>query len=231
MRPYVICHMCTSLDGRIIGQRWGKLPGYRHESQLFETTAASFGIGAWLVGTTTMDEFDGRKGTLPRAKEIIPRRDHIANRKSKSLGIGADAKGTLRFQHDEVGGDHVVLLVTNRVSNDYLAHLQSAGVSYLFCGQAKLDLHTALRKLGSAFGLRKLMLQGGGKFNGAMLQAGLVDEISHITVPVADGGEAVAMMFDGHPSRHAAAKLRLFSHKILPGGAVWCRYKVVAKHR
>jgi 2,5-diamino-6-(ribosylamino)-4(3H)-pyrimidinone 5'-phosphate reductase len=230
MRPYVICHMCTSLDGRIIGQRWGKLPGYQHESQLFETTAASFGIGAWLVGTTTMDEFDGRKGKLPRAKEIIARRDYIANPKAKTLGIGTDANGVLRFQDNEVGGDHVVLLITHRASNDYLAHLQAAGVSYLFCGKEKIDLRMALKKLGRAFGLRKLMLQGGGKFNGAMLQAGLVDEISHITVPVADGGEGVATMFDGHPSRQSAAKLRLFCHKILPGGAVWCRYKVVAKH-
>ena len=39
MRPYVICHMCTSLDGKIIGHRWGKLAGYKHESELFETTA------------------------------------------------------------------------------------------------------------------------------------------------------------------------------------------------
>jgi 2,5-diamino-6-(ribosylamino)-4(3H)-pyrimidinone 5'-phosphate reductase len=230
MRPYVICHMCTSVDGRIIGQRWGKLPGYKHESELFERTAASFGIGAWLVGTTTMDEFDGRKGKLPRAKHDVGRRDHIANPDTKTLGIGADAKGVLRFQHNEVGGDHVVLLVTNQVSNDYLAHLQAAGVSYLFCGKQRIDLPMALRKLGRAFHLRKLMLQGGGKFNGAMLQARLVDEISHITVPVADGGEGVATMFDGHASAQAAAKLRLFFHKILPGGAVWCRYKVAARH-
>jgi 2,5-diamino-6-(ribosylamino)-4(3H)-pyrimidinone 5'-phosphate reductase len=187
MRPYVICYMCTSVDGKIIGDRRGKLPGYKHESDLFETTAASF-------------------------------------------GIGTDAKGVLRFQQNEVGGDHVVLLVTDRVSNDYLAHLQTAGVSYLFCGRKTVDLPTALRKLGSAFGLRKLMLQGGGKFNGAMLQAGLVDEVSHITVPVADGGGEVSTMFDGHASAKSAATLRLFSHKLLPGGAVWCRYKVVARH-
>jgi dihydrofolate reductase len=221
--------MCTSVDGKIIGQRWGKLPGYKHESNLFETTAASFGIGAWLVGTTTMDEFDGRKMKLPRAKKAIARRDHIANPKAKTLGIGADAKGVLRFQQNEVGGDHVVLLVTDRVSNDYLAHLQHAGVSYLFCGNKAIDLPLALRKLGSAFGLRKLMLQGGGKFNGAMLQAGLVDEVSHITVPVADGGEDVSTMFDGQTSAKSAAILRLFSHKILPGSAVWCRYKVVTR--
>jgi 2,5-diamino-6-(ribosylamino)-4(3H)-pyrimidinone 5'-phosphate reductase len=230
MRPYVICHMCTSLDGKIMGGRWGKLPGYQHEGDLFETTAASFGIGAWLVGTTTMDEFDGKKGKLPRTKAPIARRDHIANPKAKKLAIGADAKGVLRFQNNEVGGDHVVLLLTERVSNDYLAHLQAAGVSYLFCGRQKIDLHAALRKLGSAFHLYKLMLQGGGRFNGAMLQAGLIDEISHITVPVADGGEGVSTMFDGPASAKSAATLRLFSHKILPGGAVWCRYKVVRKH-
>ena len=230
MRPYVICHMCTTIDGKILGHRWGKLPGYKHQSDLFETTAASFGIGAWLVGTTTMDEFDGPKTKLPRSKTIIPRRDHIVNAKATRLAIGADAKGVLRFKNNEVGGDHVVLLITERVSNDYLAHLRSAGVSWLFCGRTEVNLRTALEKLGAAFKLRKLMLQGGGKFNGAMLQAGLVDEISHITVPVADGGADVSSMFDGGASPKAAATLRLFSHKVLPGGAVWCRYKVAAKH-
>lgn len=232
MRPYVICHMCTSIDGKILGDRWGKLPGYKHESDLFETTAASFGIGAWLVGTTTMDEFDGPKRKLPRAKTNVPKRDYIANASARRLAIGADAKGILRFQKNEVGGDHVVLLVTGHVSDDYLAHLQSAQVSYLFCGRREVDLHVALRKLAVAFKLRKLMLQGGGRFNGAMLRAGLVDEISHITVPVADGGMGISTMFDipGDPPPKAAATLRLLSRKALPGGVTWCRYKVVAKH-
>ena len=231
MRPHVICHMCTSLDGKIIGHRWGKLAGYQHESELFETTAASFGIGAWLVGTTTMDEFDSPKFKLPRATARIPRRDYIAHPKAKSFGIGADAKGVLRFRHNEVGGDHVVLLVTERVSNDYLAHLQAAGVSYLFCGQKTINLPLALEKLGKLFKLRKLMLQGGGKFNGAMLRAGLVDEISHLTVPVADGGIGVASMFDipGKTPMQAAAKLKLTSHKLMPGGVIWARYRVIAR--
>ena len=60
MRPYVICHMCTTIDGKILGDRWGKLPGRKDSATLFETTAASFGIGAWLVGTTTTKEFAGR---------------------------------------------------------------------------------------------------------------------------------------------------------------------------
>jgi 2,5-diamino-6-(ribosylamino)-4(3H)-pyrimidinone 5'-phosphate reductase len=230
MRPYVICHMCTTVDGKILGDRWGKLPGYKHESDLFENTAASFGIGAWLVGTTTMDEFDGRKTNLPRAPKAFVRRDHVAKKNAKRLAIGADAKGVLRFQENEVDGDHVVVLVTDRVSNDYLAHLQAADVSYLFCGKKEIDLPVALRKLYRAFNLRKLMLQGGGKFNGAMLKAGLVDEISHLTVPIADGGSGVSSFFDipGNPPKKAAAKLRLSSHKLMPGGVIWARYKVIA---
>ena len=233
MRPYVICHMCTSVDGRIIGSRWGKLPGYKHESDLFETTAASFGIGAWLVGTTTMEEFDGRKTKLPRAPKNFIRRDHITNKNAKRLAIGADAKGVLRFQENEVEGDHTVVLVTDRVGNDYLAHLQSAGVSYLLCGKKEINLHTALQKLAKAFNLRKLMLQGGGKFNGAMLKAGLVDEISHLTVPIADGGGGVASFFDipGTAPARSAATLRLISHKLMPGGVIWARYKVSARRR
>ncbi|MDB6108472.1 MAG: Bifunctional deaminase-reductase domain protein [Pedosphaera sp.] len=232
MKPYVICHMCTTVDGKILGDRWGKLPGHKHHSDLFETTAASFGIGAWLVGTTTMDEFDGPKTRLPRAPKNFVRRDYIANKEAKRLAIGADAKGVLRFQTNEVDGDHVVLLVTERVGNDYLAHLQSAGVSYLFCGKKEIDLPTALQKLGAAFKLRKLMLQGGGKFNGAMLGAGLIDEISHVTVPVADGGVGISSFFDipGDPPPKAAATLRLLSLKQLAGGVIWTRYKVIARH-
>ena len=224
-------HACTTIDGKILGDRWGKLPGDKDSANLFETTAASFGIGAWLVGTTTMDEFDGPKKKLPRAKTTIPKRDYIAKPNAKRLAIGADAKGVLRFQMNEVGGDHVVSLVTERVSNDYLAHLQSARVSYLFCGRTELDLHVALRKLATAFKLRKLMLQGGGKFNGAMLYAGLVDEISHITVPVVDGGMGISSIFDipGAPPPKAAATLRLISRKPLPGSVTWCRYKVIRR--
>ena len=26
MKPYVICHMCTSIDGRILASRWNRVP-------------------------------------------------------------------------------------------------------------------------------------------------------------------------------------------------------------
>jgi riboflavin biosynthesis pyrimidine reductase len=228
MKPYVICHMCTTIDGRILSGRWKDLPARISSGKLFETTAASFGIGAWLVGTTTMKEFADGNFKLKAAKEHIERVDHVANPKAKSFAIGADAKGVLRYKRNEVDGDHVVLLVSELVSNDYLAHLRSAGVSYLFCGRDHVDVRIALHKIAEVLGIRKLLLEGGGTFNGAVLKAGLIDEISQVIVPVIDGGKGVTGICDipGETPRKSAATLRVTQHKKLPGGVNWFRYRV-----
>jgi riboflavin biosynthesis pyrimidine reductase len=228
LKPYVICHMCSTIDGKILSRRWRSLPGGRAAANLFEPTAAKFGIGAWLVGTTTMKEFAAGAMRLPRATRKIGPRDFIADPKATRLAIGADAKAQLRFKKSEVDGDHVVLLITEQVPGNYLAHLQDAGVSYIFCGRKQIDLKVALDKLARAFKLRKLMLQGGGTFNGAMLAIQLIDEISLVIVPIVDGGKDVTSVFQipGKTPTKAAAGLKLMSEKRLSGGAKWLRYRV-----
>src|SRR4051812_23338734 len=164
MKPYLICHMVTTIDGRIMGNRWPKF-GDKSSANLFETTAASFNIGAWIVGTTTMKEFCAKPFKLKPAHTKIARRDHIANPNATRLAIGVDRRGQTHWRSNEVDGDHVVLLLTQQVSDAYLAHLQTAGVSYLFCGQRDVNLPLALDKLARAFHLKKAMLQGGGAMN------------------------------------------------------------------
>lgn len=233
MRPYVICHMCTTIDGRILSDRWGKLPAGIDSGKLFETTASSFGIGAWLVGTTTMQEFADGNFKLKAATDSIKRVDHIAAPNAKRFAIGTDSKGVLRYKRADVDGDHVVLLISERVSNDYLAHLRTAGVSYLFCGRDHVNVGTALSKIRKVLGIRRLMLEGGGTFNGAVLKAGLIDEISQVIVPVIDGGAGVPGICDipGKAPRKAAATLRMLKHSKLPGGVNWLRYRVQAGGR
>jgi 2,5-diamino-6-(ribosylamino)-4(3H)-pyrimidinone 5'-phosphate reductase len=230
-RPYVICHMCTSLDGKILARRWEKLRGVGDSGSLFERTAASFGVPAWLVGTKTMQEFAAGSVQLPDADASTARADHLAAPQASSFAIGADAHGVLRFKRGDVQGDHVVLLVSHRVSDGYLAHLRSAGVSYLFCGQELINLKTALRKIGQKLRLRKLMLEGGGTFNGAMLKEGLIDEVSQVILPVIDGSVGISSVFDmpGRPLRRAAARLRLVSQRALPGGVQWLRYRIARR--
>jgi riboflavin biosynthesis pyrimidine reductase len=229
MKPYLICHMVTTIDGRIMGNRWPKLPGGKSSANLFETTAASYKIGVWIVGTTTMKEFCAKPFKLKPARTKIPRRDYIANPKATRLAIGVDRRGQTHWRSNQVDGDHVVLLLTQQVSDAYLAHLQAAGVSYFFCGQRHVDLRLALDKLARAFRIKKAMVQGGGAMNGSFLKAGLLDEISHLTVPIADGGVGIQTFFDipGPAPKKAAAKLKVISHKMLMGGVSWTKYKVV----
>ncbi len=229
-RPYIICHMCTTIDGKVLSSRWGKLPGGASSAGLFESTASSLGVGHWIVGTTTMKEFAaGFKTRLPTPTEAVSADDFIANPKAKPLAIGTDARGELRFDKPDVDGDHTVILTSAAAPADYLAHLRSAGVSYLLCGKARVDLPRALRKLHKSFGLKKLVLQGGGTFNGAMLRAGLVDEISQVIVPVVDGGgPTITGLFDapGRPAGGSVGTLKLLRHEPMKGGVHWFRWRV-----
>ena len=122
-----------------------------------------------------------------------------------------------------------MLLITRQASDAYRAHLRKAGVSYLLCGERHVDLPLALSKLYSTLGLHKLMLEGGGRFNGSMLRAGLVDEISQIIVPIVDGGgPQIAGFLDapGKPSPAAAASLRVVRHQSLKSAVHWFVYRV-----
>ena len=88
--------MCTTIDGKILAQRWGRLPSGGSGASLFERTAARFGIPAWLVGTTTMREFSAARTALGTATARIPRSDRLANTHARRFAIGADAHGVLR---------------------------------------------------------------------------------------------------------------------------------------
>ena len=57
----------------------------------------------------------------------------------------------------------------------------------MFGGKATIDLKSVLTKLRKHFGIEKLLLEGGGKINGSFLAADLIDELSVLIAPVADG--------------------------------------------
>ena len=60
-----------------------------------------------------------------------------------------------------------------------------------------VDLVQAVNLLGEHFGIRTLLLEGGGHINGAFLEAGLVDELSLLIAPGVDGRPDIRTVFDG----------------------------------
>jgi riboflavin biosynthesis pyrimidine reductase len=78
--------------------------------------------------------------------------------------------------------------------------------------------------------IQRLEVNGGGVTNGALLRAGLIDEISLVIFPAADGTIGSASVFDSTEEETAAAapllSMTLLSSQVLEGGAVWLRYQV-----
>jgi 2,5-diamino-6-(ribosylamino)-4(3H)-pyrimidinone 5'-phosphate reductase len=230
-RPYVICHMIATIDGKILSRRWKDFAISKSVSGHYEETGAQFEVGSWLVGTATLKEFCQSTHTLKAAREAVPTGDFVTCAGAETHAIGLDAKGALRFTESEIGGDPLVIVTTEKAGDKYLAHLRELGISYLICGKEKIDLAKMLSKLHSKLKLKKVLLEGGGLLNGAMLQAGLIDEVSQIFVPIIDGGgPSVSGLYDlpggvKAPAR-ARTALKLIAQETLKGGAIWLRFKM-----
>jgi 2,5-diamino-6-(ribosylamino)-4(3H)-pyrimidinone 5'-phosphate reductase len=96
-------------------------------------------------------------------KSRIPREDFIGDSNADSYAIAIDPSGKLKWQLNAIDPEHVITILSERVSDDYLAFLQPKRVSYLFGGKTNIDLHKVLRKLSGEFGIRTLLLEGGAK--------------------------------------------------------------------
>jgi riboflavin biosynthesis pyrimidine reductase len=83
-----------------------------------------------------------------------------------------------------------------------------------------------LRKLRQRFGIRRLLLEGGGKINGSFLAADAVDELSLLVAPVADGAVGTPTLFDAPGAARPARRLELASVERRRGGLLWIRYRV-----
>ncbi|HYH06329.1 MAG TPA: RibD family protein [Thermoanaerobaculia bacterium] len=222
-RPYVICHMLPSIDGRIVLRDW-KLPNATRE---YERTAARFDADAWIIGRISMEPYAGKtKVPVRKNREPIPREDFIAGHDATSYAIAIDPSGKLTWRASDIDGEHVITILTEQVSDDYLAFLQARGVSYLFGGKARVDLAKVLQKLRARFKIKTLLLEGGGKINGSFLAANLIDELSILVAPVADGSIGTPALFDVEDRRVPARNLKLMSMEKRPGDIVWLRYKV-----
>jgi 2,5-diamino-6-(ribosylamino)-4(3H)-pyrimidinone 5'-phosphate reductase len=225
MKPHVICHMMASLDGRIIIRRWGPTPP---DTTAYETTAANFDAQAWLCGRVTMEQ-DFTKGLKPDVHpgDTVPdRHDFMADTKAKSFAVAIDAHGKLGWKAAAIDNDHIISVLTEQVSDEYLAYLRRQGVSYIFGGANTLDFALALDKLGRMFPIKTILLEGGGHINGSLLKAGLVDELSLLHYPVIDGAASSPTVFEqgGQPGPPAQLKLRHVEQ--LPGDILWMRYDV-----
>jgi riboflavin biosynthesis pyrimidine reductase len=226
--------MTTSIDGRIVVDGWPDA-GATEARRQYEEVHASYESDGWLCGRVTMEPFAG--GVRPDAEVAIEhsggpaREDFRAPGEHQSFAFAVDAGGRLAWQSSDISGDHVVGILSERVSDAYLAFLRERGVSYLLAGAREVDLPLALEKIGERFSVRTLMLEGGGKINGGMLRAGLIDEVSVLVAPVVDGRVGTPTLFDVEGEGVAPHRLALEGVERRAGDVLWLRYRVEVADR
>jgi riboflavin biosynthesis pyrimidine reductase len=219
--------MMASIDGRIVTDGW---PLSAEGRRQYEQLHATYTPDAWLCGRVTMQQHfaSGARTDAEVAREHRgpPREDYVAPGDHDSFAIAVDPRGNLHWDSGEIDGDHVVAIVTERVSDEYLATLRERGVSYLLAGRDDTNLPLALEKIGSRLGVRTLMLEGGGGINGSMLRADLVDEISLLVAPLTDGRVGTASLFDIAGDDVSPRRLALDAVERRADDVLWLRYRV-----
>jgi len=225
--------MGTSIDGRLHPRRFTSPASGVSADALrshYERIHDQFDADGWIVGRKTLSEMS--KGAERPVSNVpkVAREAHVGARRDRKLAIGLDPSGLVHYGKDNIGGDHVVAVLGEQVSDGHLAELREDGVSYVFAGAAGDDLPRAMEQIASLFGAKTLLLEGGGTINGAFLKHKLIDEFSTLIRPAVDGvaGSQCIVDYKGPEGDRPGAgqSLRLTHCETLEGGMVWLRHAV-----
>lgn len=221
----------SSVDGRLLPSRWTPPFNGTEPEKLFAEYAAigrKLDTDAWMFGKATTREVFPDKFIPKSDSHPLPGTVHIGNRDSARLFITVDPDADIFYTSDRLRGDNIVTILGINATDDYLDMLEKKGISYIVLEDATA-LGEAMEILSQKFGVKRISLQGSGIIDGAMLAAGLLDELSLVIYPGIDGLMTAPSIFEylGASDEYPAAgqSLELLSSETRPYGIVWLRYR------
>lgn len=197
-RPYIICHMVMSIDGKVTGDFLFR-PECAASTEIYYRLNREMKADGFICGRITMEgSFTG--GYYPDLGGYAPieqKTDFTECEKSGFYAVAFDTHGRLGWQSNKIvdpdgdpgyDGAEIIEILSEDVDGRYLAYLREKEIPYIFAGKNTIDVSLALDKLKTLFGCEILLLEGGSVINGAFARAGAVDELSLVVAPtVADG--------------------------------------------
>ena len=222
-KPYIICHMMTSIDGRIDCAMTSQLRGVDDYYQTLE----EINVPTTVSGRVTAELEMAEPGEF-KAKNDEAYGQEGFSKKTVAAGyeVVVDTKGKLLWP-DASGMEKPYLIITSEnVTKEYLEYLDSRNISWIACGKEHIDLARAAEILATEFQVERMGIVGGPKINTAFLEAGLLDEISILMGAGIDGRGGMPPVFDGLDKNHKVIPLKLKDVKRFASDAIWMRYQV-----
>lgn len=235
-KPYVVIHTHTSIDGNLDIM---DLPEFREASRQYQELSLDpekqrLGIQGYLNGKTSTEDniTHYRKPELDENAAAVPGGDYVAVADAPMYYLSIDARGELAFEENTFGyggiPSHFVEVLTEQASNAYKDFLRRKKISYILAGRDEIDYAVMLDKFYNLFGIRRMMVGGGGTINWSFVQNGLVDEVSVILAPIANGDPEGHRFFVAKEpyTRIKETAFKLESVEELEHGTLWIRYSV-----
>ena len=188
-----------------------------------------FNAKAWLCGKKTMEEFiQNKQPNLNNVIEKYPRTDFVAQKDVSQYVVVIDPKGELGYEKSylDKGGrkSYIIEVLNGEVSDRYIAYLKNMNISYIIAGEKELDLNLSMKKLKTLFGIELLISHGGGYTNSRLFEAGLIDELSLVRVPLIEDNDKEISLFGSKEMQQSIFTLK--SIKKLGNSGDWLRYLI-----
>lgn len=252
-RPYVVTFALASLDGKITlapdvlllhgDERWPAVAGgvedvYQRLMNQHQPGAFLEGSGSFVLDDATVEPLPAPVGQASHLyRDFLP--DSVVNHPQRQGWFAAvDSRGRIRWMFKEWpdeawAGWHALALVARQTPASYLAYLQREQIPYLVAGAGPVNLGLALEKMRTLLGVKTLISTAGGRLNGALLRASLVDEVNIDFFPALIGGRGTPSPFDAPPLRpdEAPVRLRLISAEVQGSGRLQVRYRVERRNQ
>lgn len=222
-KPYIICHMMMSIDGRIDCAMTSKLRGVED----YYKTLSEIHVPTTVSGRVTAELEMAEPGIfVPRdEKEVYGKEGFSKKVQASGYEVVVDTKGKLLWP-DASQMDKPYLIVTSEnVTKEYLGYLDNQNISWIACGKDKIDLVRASEILATEFGVERMGIVGGPMINTGFLKAGLLDEISLLIGAGIDGRGGMPPVFDGLDMDYDVTQLKLIDVKKFDSDAIWIRYQ------
>ncbi len=206
-RPYIICHMVTSIDGKVTGEFLSR-PECEKATDVYYELNREYnknGANGFICGRVTMESsFTG--GWYPDLTRYEPagnKNDFIPDNLSGFYAVSFDSKGKLGWKNSKIidedpGYDdaQIIEVLTEQADGRYLAYLRGMEIPYIIAGENEIDVKIALEKLKRLMDINSLLLEGGSIVNGYFQRADVIDEISLVVAPIVADAEDKPLFMD-----------------------------------
>jgi len=193
--PFVYLNAAITADGKIApaNRRFIPFSSKRDQDLLIELRTR---CDAVMAGARTVDSVPINLGPGGKKYRDMREKNGLS---PYNLRVVVSGSGTLNpkaeiFRHKF---SPVIVLVTERAPRNRLGQLKKLGATVKVCGASEIDFRYALRWLREEWNVKRLLCEGGGEINSALLRQNLVDEIYVTLCPIIFGGRQAPTLSDG----------------------------------